>query len=371
MNEEVKRLFELARDKSQDARRHLLENITDLFLSQDGRLNEHERALMSDILSKLVESVETEIRQQLSETLVKTGIEMPDILKLLASDDIEIARPVLEKSKLLQDADLIEVVRMRTDEHRLCIALRQGVSEELSESLIEYGSHDVIEALIRNSDAILSRRAMEYLVTESRRVDRFQEPLLNRNDLPSELAYQMYWWVSAALRKKIVTEFEVDQTAFDQALQTATRQALVEQGDGDGAFIRAQKLVRRMAEMGELTVKFLIQALRQQRIPVFVAGIGEMGQIDFRTSWRIFSDRRGESLAVLSKAIGIERNDFTSIFLLLAQTRDGSRAQPTSVLKPILELYDSVTPDNAKGALLYWQSDASYQIAIDELGNVQ
>jgi signal transduction histidine kinase len=69
------------------------------------------------------------------------------------------------------------------------------VSTEVSEQLIEYGSEDVIEALVRNENAELSQASIDYLVGESRTVDRFQEPLLNRNDLSFELAHKMYWWV--------------------------------------------------------------------------------------------------------------------------------------------------------------------------------
>lgn len=210
VSKELQELLQLAQEKSSGARSRLVENITDLFLSDNGRLSEHERALMSDILGKLIGQVETDIRKELAGTLANSGIDLPDIAKLLASDDAEIARPLLERCKLLKDPDLIEIIRMRTDEHRMAIAMRDEVSEPVSNALVEYGGEDVVEALLNNHDSQLSKRAMEYLVSESRRVDRFQEPLLQRSDLPGDLAYRMYWWVSAALRKQILCDFEVD-----------------------------------------------------------------------------------------------------------------------------------------------------------------
>src|SRR3546814_7261815 len=79
----------------------------------------------------------------------------------------------------------------RAEEHRMSIALRNDVSVAVAEALLKKSGPDVIEALIRNTDVMLSRRAMEMLVAESKRVDRFQEPLLARADLPPELAYRM------------------------------------------------------------------------------------------------------------------------------------------------------------------------------------
>lgn len=369
-DKQVLELVQLAEDKSAEARGRLLGNITDLFISEENRLNEHERALSTDILMKLVDTVEAEVRQNLSQTLAKSDANIPELLNHLANDQIPIARPILEKSKFLQDEELIEIVRMRTDEHRLSIALRDQVSEEVAEALVEYGDQDVIETLIRNPDAKLSQHAMEYLVAESRRVDRYQEPLLRRADLPTELAYRMYWWVSAALRKHILTEFDIDPSVLDDAVQKAAQSTIDEHKEGDGVFIRARKLVRRMANLGELNVKFLVQCLRQQRIPVFIAGLAEFGSIDVRTAWRIFSDKGGESLAVLARAVDMDLNDFTTLFLLVSEARDGAGAQQTSILNRILELFNAVKRENAQAALHYWQRDATYQMALDELENV-
>lgn len=165
VSKELQDLLLLAKEKSSEARSRLVENITDLFLSDDGRLSEHERALMSDILGKLVGQVETEIREELAATLATSSLELPEIATLLANDEVEIARPILEHSDLLKDPDLIEVIRMRTDEHRMVIAMRETVSEPVSNALIEYGSEDVIEALLNNHDSNVSKRAMEYLLS--------------------------------------------------------------------------------------------------------------------------------------------------------------------------------------------------------------
>lgn len=370
VSKELQELLMLAKTKSSDSRARLVENITDLFLSSEGRLSEHERALMSDILGKLVNQVETDIKKELSQSLAKSGVELPEIAKMLANDEIEIARPLLEKSALLKDPDLIEIIRMRTDEHRMAIAMREDVSESVSNALVEYGSEDVVETLLNNHDTQLSSRAMEYLVAESRRVDRFQEPLLQRSDLPGELAYRMYWWVSAALRKRILEEYQVDPIVFEQAVKRAASAVMVDKGEDDSAYVRAQRLVRRMAENGELSVQFLLNALRQQRVAVFVAGLAELGGVNFRTAWRIFSDKGGESFAILARAVGIDRNQFTSIYLLVVQAREGGAVKSPGVLKDILALFDATTEENARGALQVWQRDSAYQEAIEELDKV-
>ncbi|MCH7646906.1 MAG: DUF2336 domain-containing protein, partial [Nitrospinae bacterium] len=72
------------------------------------------------------------------------------------------------------------------------------------------GDVDVITTLLQNGDAEISRSLMAHLVAESKRIDKFQMPLVNRRDLPPDLAQKMYWWVSAAIRHHIVTTFDID-----------------------------------------------------------------------------------------------------------------------------------------------------------------
>jgi hypothetical protein len=59
---EVQQLLQLAREKSEAARSHLFEVMGDLFQEQSAVLSAQERALMVDILEKLVREVSHDIR---------------------------------------------------------------------------------------------------------------------------------------------------------------------------------------------------------------------------------------------------------------------------------------------------------------------
>lgn len=356
-------LIKLAQDNSEGSKQVLMDNISDLFLSSEGRLNEHERVLMNDIMVKLLKNVERTIRKKLSERLAESDAMSLELVTLLANDHIEVAQPILEKSSLLKDEDLIETIRNRTDAHRLSIAIRAFVSTEVSDELIEHGSDDVIEALVRNENAELSQASIDYLVQESRSVDRFQEPLLNRNDLPFEVAHKMYWWVSAALRRKIVAEFDVDQTVLDDALEMVTQTVASNHKEEDGVMAKAIHLVKNLADQRKLNFDFVLTSLRQERINIAVAALAEISGLDVKIIWRVLREKNDESLAVIARAIGLEKSQFSSMFLLILQTSSGPKARSTSILNTMLNLYDRIQPDNAKAAVRYWQRDFNYQEA--------
>ena len=368
MAENAEALLDLARDRTAEGRRLLVENITDLFLSREGRLSDHERSLMSDILNKLIDGIETDLRRDLSTALARSGVEMPDLARHLAHDEIGVAWPLLQQTDLLKEADLIEIIRFRTEEHRIAIAGGQGVSEAVSEALIDFGGHDALEALVNNPDAAISRRAMTHLVAEARRYDSFHEPLLNRHDLPSDLAYRLYWYVSAALRRHILQRFEIDEVQLDEGLRRANQVAEVHHAEATKIDITADRLVRRMQENGDLTFEFLLNTLRQGHLPVFVAGFALMAQIDQRTIWRVVTDRGGESQAVLARAVGMEKPQFTTMALLTAS--ESARAQSTAVLEKLSKIYESVSQEKAQKALKIWQRDFVYEQAQEQLKSI-
>lgn len=364
-----KDLLILAQDKSFSARSELVENISDLFLSPEGRLNEHERALMNDVLLKLIKTVEKSVKKELSKRLASIDEISPELAAKLANETIDIAEPMLLKSGVLKDEQLIEVIRNRSEAHRMAIAIRAYVSEDVSSELIENGSEDVVEALIRNENAKLSDLSVKYLVAESKNVDRFQEPLLNREDLPADLACRMYWWVSAALRRKIILEFDGDSAQIDDAIEMATKSALKKNETLDGVMRAALALARELARKNELSITFLRRCLRQEKINLFVAGLSEMTGLDVKIIWRSIRERTGESLAIIAKSLDVDRDNFAKLFLLIAQSRSGGRARTTGLVNSILTLYDDIKVKNAKLAVRHWQRDFGYQNAILDMRN--
>ena len=115
----------LARDKSARGREELFEAVSDLFVAEPEAFSDKERALMQAILHQLIRDAELSVRRPFSEKLATIPTVPRDLIKMLANDEIEVAGPVLKKSTALQDLDLVEVIRNRTIEHQLAIAIRE------------------------------------------------------------------------------------------------------------------------------------------------------------------------------------------------------------------------------------------------------
>ncbi len=370
-------LLGLALDKSLEGRRALTATIADLFDKPDGVLSERERALMTDILRKLIHDCEKAVRRDLAERLSSAPNPPHELIVALANDEIEVAEPILKASAVLRDAELVGVIRHRTQQHQLAIAMRRSLSEYVSDALVETGNIDVVKVLLENSDARISEATMEYLAEESRRVDTYQEPLLRREDLKPELAARMYLWVSVALRSHILENFEIDPSQIDDHLEEAAgaiaRGPEARQGEPREAEKPkpAEVLARRLTEQRKITPDFLIQVLRQGEVPLFEALFGELSGLKAPRLQNVLYDSGGEGLAIACRAMAMPKPTFATIFLLSRRGHTGKKIVDPRELSRALLLFDKIAPAAAAEVMKGWSRDWKYQDAVERVAEGQ
>ncbi len=360
-------LYGLARDKSVAGRMALAETISDLFLQRGCTLTERERTLMFSILRQMIHDAEMSVRRVVSAQLAERDDAPRDLVQRLANDEIEVAYPILTKSTVLHDTDLIEVIQQRTLEHQMAIAIRQSVSEAVSGALVQTGNENVIGTLLENSNARISDATMEYLVDEAKRVDTFQEPILRRHDLDPRLAKRMFLWVSAALRQYILENSGLSQTDTDDLLEKAALEEIDAVASPDRPKRKAEDLVAELDTQGKVTPDLLVQTLSEGEVGLFMAMFRQFTGLRELLVMRLVFEPGGEGLAIACKAVGIDSEDFSSIFALSRKARPGSDTTLKRNSRKILDFYDRITEDAAKEVVRRWRRDMDYLAAIREL----
>ncbi|HEX2113714.1 MAG TPA: DUF2336 domain-containing protein [Alphaproteobacteria bacterium] len=343
----IRELVALARDSAPAARARLVAGIGDLIFDEADPASPREKDIATDILRYLVREAETAVRRALADRLAREPKAPRDLIVALAHDEITVARPVLLESTLLADADLIEVIHQRTLQHQLAITMRQQVSETVSAALVSTGNAEVMRSLVDNPKARIARRTYEILVDQSRSVEALQAPLVRRKDLDADLAARMYAWVSAALRKQIVLNFDVDPKLLDEALSDSLRNVTREH-----ASAQAEGSVP--SSMGD-DPAVLLQLLRAGEIAMFEALLARKTGLRLQIARRAFYEPGGRPLATACKAIGVEKAHFAAIFLLARQARPGDKIVDPGELNAILSYYDGLAVDTAKRMLEAWR----------------
>jgi uncharacterized protein (DUF2336 family) len=353
---DIRLLADLARDVSHEGRGDLYANIADIFERQNHRLSDNERTLMVEILERLSHDVEMSVRRALADRLAEAGNAPYELVRMLANDEVLVAEPVLSRSPLLEDEDLIAIVESRTRQHQLAIAMRNGISEDVSAALVDAGDKDVIITLLNNHDARISESVMEYLAEESRRIDSYQRPLIRRPDLPRRIATRMYEWVSAELKGFIAERFALSETELEEAIKASVADVSPADEHDRGA---AERLVEQLRERGKLNAELVLRALQQGQISLFEAALAAMSGMNRTLLQKLIYEDDGKSLAQVAKAIGIKRSEFLLIFQSIRQSRqEGTRLSKDETIA-LSRLFDDISPEAAQLQVQRWARQAA------------
>jgi len=160
-------LIELAREQSSEKRRELLRQVTDAFLAASEPRSEREAELFDEIVGVVASDMETQVRAELANKIASSKLSVRRTARRLAFDDIEVARPIIERSTALTQSDLVEVVENTSQDHLMAVTRRPDIGETVSSALVARGSDTVVASLLGNDTARISRETFERVVDRS------------------------------------------------------------------------------------------------------------------------------------------------------------------------------------------------------------
>lgn len=319
-------LLALARNPNPDARERLLLGVVALC---DARPPSGELSpVLSEIFLTLARQAEREVRKVLSQRLAHADWAPPALINVLALDEIEIARPVLAASPLLQDDDLLRVLVEATLEHQIEIARRPHLGGRVADAIIDRGEPATLTALAFNRTAELSLDGLRRLVEQSRRVAALRGPLTRHPRLTEQLAEQMYQWVGAALRQSICARFQVDEAKLAPLIEQSVYDARsgtmqpVPANDPD-RYEMERRLVAKLQSAGQLRAGYLVRAIRERRLGLFVHALATLGGFSVAQVREALEARSPEALFYACAAAGVDRAVYPALLTEIRLLNDG------------------------------------------------
>ncbi len=324
-----------------DADGELARALLDMMLSNPNSGLPQERALAADALLKLVPRIPlTAIVAIVDRVSIMESPPHMLVSQLILDPRIEVSGPLLENCGHINEQILARVVATGQINLLRLIARRRVISTALSDQLIAFDDTSVILALVRNNGASFSQHAFLRLADHACRHPSVLAPLATRADLPPPIAFELFWFVPAELRRYLLSRFLTDSEMLTKILKITQAMQGGETG-GD-----ARPLERQSAET-------IVSKLQDGKLDDAASILGEMADIQAATAARIISDRQGEPLAVVFKALGVNRAKFEEIVELLKQPGCAiiKEDRATSELQGI---FDSLSFNKARVLLTYW-----------------
>ena len=311
--------------------------------------------LLSTALTRLVSNAEHDIRRRLSDKLATADWPPPALIHLLALDDIEIARPIIAGSPLLNDIDLVKLLLEGAVEHQIEVAQRPRIGSPVVETIISQAQPAALTALAGNETAEISPAAMLKLVEASRELAALRSPLARHPRMTGDLAEKLYVWVGQSLRSAIVSRFKVDPVALDRAIAEAIGEAQTQPTDAPPhmAALTAEqqdmerRLIGKLHLAGQLKPGYLLRALRERKLSLFEAALCALGDYNHLLVRAAMEADQSDALALACAGVGVDRSAFMT---MLGLVRDLNGAMPRGDLDRARRVFDTFGPDRAKFA---------------------
>jgi len=355
-------------------RRALAKRLSDVICIPSSQLPPQERHMAGDVLVELLRDADIELRASVAKRLVMLNEAPRTILVLLAKDDIEVARHVLENSKSLTDSDLIQIARKVSIEHRLMIAQRRHISDAVVDILVEFLEEDVVETLLKNKGANFSETALQRILTVSRQHQPYVDFLIKRDEVRPSHGLTMFWWADTNNRKMILHRFGVTRAVLQQTCADLYPRAAAE-GWNDEPVRKALQFIERRqrnrAAMARSKYGTLENAIEEAaRIGMnreLADEISYIAGIKPATGAQILSDKTGEPLAILCKAPGLRRKHLSMLWRALKRPEITADSSPNPVLENVISVFDGISTDNAQTVLRYWNWSLTSSLTPDVL----
>jgi uncharacterized protein (DUF2336 family) len=207
------------RERSAEGRVRTLQRLSELLLVCAERLSPTQVGVFDDVLFRLLDCVGADSLAELSSALA--GFAAPPtrtVRQLARHQDSAVAAPLLSRSSILMDADLIEIVKNRSQQHLAAVAGRQNLNEALTDVILKLAGRDASRVLAKNPSARFSSRGFAVLLAAARRDETIAESLGLRPDLPAATLQGLLSGASESVRVRLLKAAPAE---LSEKIQTA------------------------------------------------------------------------------------------------------------------------------------------------------
>ena len=358
-------MLELAHKRTDAARLELAGMLADIFLDQPNDLTLREQELVNELIDQLLLSANRapSVRSVLVEKFADK-VSMPRKIALsLVTDNIEVAKDVLTLNEKLTDDDLVTVIATQSTKHAEAVAERARISEAVADALVTTGDIHVMQIVAENLGAKLSPKAVTSLAESARFTAALREPVMTRPEMTYDAATRLYWWVSQDLRRYALKRFGIAAGQIDMALAKTVEELLgYHELDKSNDKIMLQ-IANWLEDRGVVTARILPQILRMGHFRLFNILLGRLTNLELSLIDTIVSETGGRGLAVICRALGVDKAGFVSFFLLSRGAREGDQVVHPRELSFALAAYDKLSVNLAYDLLRSWQQNPGYLLS--------
>ena len=239
--------------------------IAELFMHGSAGFQPSHVELFDHILTGIVPQTEAAARADLAERMSALANAPPMLIGQLAREDnISIAGPVLRRSPVLDEQALVEIARMKGQDHLLAMTERPMLSPNLTDVMVQRGERNVIRRAAANKGAAFSPIGYSAMVKRAAKDGVLTLTVGQRKDLPDRLLKELLTGTVDVVRRRL---FDMAEPGRQAAVAKAMGEmsGKTEQPAKQRDFGPAQRTVLTLYRAGDLDEDALLGFAKADR----------------------------------------------------------------------------------------------------------
>lgn len=342
-------LEDVVQNGSAEKRAETLRRITTLFLDGAAVFHPNHVALFDDVIGTLIEEIEAKALAELARRIAPVPNAPSGVVEKLArNDDIDVAGPVLQASRIA-DTELMAIAETKSQAHLLAMSTRAGISEALSDILVDRGDREVAHSIAANRMAKLSEGAFTNLVKRSQQDGALAEKVGQRTDIPPRLFRQLLMQASEVVQKRLLAQAKPET-------QAEIRRVLAAVTDEVGAkaaprnYSAALAVVRALHKERKLTEDDIVQYAESGKYEETIAALATLCAVPVEVVDRLMNGDRADPVLILARSAGFGWPTVKAVI----NSRPGAKPSPQT-LDDAFENFERLTAATAQRVVRFWQ----------------
>jgi len=215
------------------------------------------------------------VRRAMSEVFASAQKAPRVVVHALAADQPEVSLPVLSRSPLLLEDDLVDLIATGHPQAQAAIAGRMLLPRSLAAAIAEVGTAEACLTLLENPDATIPSFSVDRIVERFGHLAPIRENLLARDDLPMAARQALLSKLSQTLAGFVSARQWMGPEHAEYAAREACEKVTVALA-AETPYEEVGALVRHLRKSGELTAGMLLRALLSGNVVLVEEALAEL-----------------------------------------------------------------------------------------------
>jgi len=244
------------------------------------------------------------------------------VVHALAADQPDIAVPVLSRSPLLLDDDLVDLIATGHSDTQVAIAGRVMLSRPLAAAISEVGSAEACLALLENDDADIAAFSIDRIVERFGHLSAIRESLVDRDDLPMATRQALLSKLSQTLAGFVTARQWLGPEHAEFAAREACEKATLALA-AETPYDEVPELMHHLRQSGQLTAGLILRALLSGNIVLFEEALAELSDVPLDRVSSYIHDKNISGFHALYRKAGLPDVAYPAFREAITAMRDG------------------------------------------------